>query len=447
MKRVASSSTAGTFPSAIDPESMMELLLSPISLQTFKEEYFEKQVLHIARNSPDYYKNAFGKGKSDLFTLATLLKLAKNNNLEYGFNVNVCKFENGVKVDYNPKDEMVSVKHIQKLFADGCTFQFLHPQQVVDEIWMINQAMEDYFGALVGSNVYITPPNSQGLAPHNDDIEVFALQLEGSKRWKLYQPLDHLAREHSEDYDHSLIGTPTHEITLQKGDLLYFPRGVIHEAISADDTSIHLTISTYQNNSWGHFILAAAEEAIEKLFVSDLEFRQGLPLNYLNHIGSAIVGHENQKQEFSIRYHRLVDKLVKQLLNAEMETADAMSIDFMSNRLPPFGSGPSAFDGKLKGSMLVRLRINCLRVMMRKEEDELCVFVAFSSENERSTHMDGRYTKELEEIKLPMQCMQPLTQMMQAHPCFLRVSDILCEKQYKQFFLDNLSQVQLLEIK
>jgi ribosomal protein L16 Arg81 hydroxylase len=29
---------------------------------------------------------------------------------------------------------------------------------------------------------------------------------------------------------HNEIGNPTHEITLESGDLMYFPRGVIHEA-------------------------------------------------------------------------------------------------------------------------------------------------------------------------------------------------------------------------
>ncbi len=32
--------------------------------------------------------------------------------------------------------------------------------------------LETYFSCLVGSNVYITPSGSQGLAPHYDDVEV-----------------------------------------------------------------------------------------------------------------------------------------------------------------------------------------------------------------------------------------------------------------------------------
>ena len=36
---------------------------------------------------------------------------------------------------------------------------------------------------------YLTPPGTQGFAPHYDDIEAFVLQLEGKKHWKVYQPI------------------------------------------------------------------------------------------------------------------------------------------------------------------------------------------------------------------------------------------------------------------
>lgn len=68
------------------------------------------------------------------------------------------------------------------------------------------------------------------LAPHYDDVEVFVLQLEGSKSWKLYHPIQNLPREHSGDFDRDELDEPFMELTLQPGDLMYLPRGVIHEA-------------------------------------------------------------------------------------------------------------------------------------------------------------------------------------------------------------------------
>lgn len=55
-------------------------------------------------------------------------------------------------------------------------------------IHKMNATLQEYFHCMVGINVYLTPPNSQGFAPHFDDIEAFVLQIEGKKRWKLYAP-------------------------------------------------------------------------------------------------------------------------------------------------------------------------------------------------------------------------------------------------------------------
>lgn len=41
-----------------------------------------------------------------------------------------------------------------------------------DDLWRIQEKLECFFGALVGSNIYITPEESQGLPPHYDDVEV-----------------------------------------------------------------------------------------------------------------------------------------------------------------------------------------------------------------------------------------------------------------------------------
>jgi len=36
---------------------------------------------------------------------------------------------------------------------------------------------QEFFGSMVGANVYLTPPGTQGFAPHFDDVDVFIMQL------------------------------------------------------------------------------------------------------------------------------------------------------------------------------------------------------------------------------------------------------------------------------
>ena len=58
---------------------------------------------------------------------------------------------------------------------------------------------------------------------------MFVLQLQGSKVWRLYKPIEVLPTECSGDLvreDLELI----EEVTLEQGDILYMPRGLVHEA-------------------------------------------------------------------------------------------------------------------------------------------------------------------------------------------------------------------------
>jgi hypothetical protein len=52
------------------------------------------------------------------------------------------------------------------------------------------------------------------------------------------------------------IGKSIMDVVLEAGDLLYFPRGTIHQANALPDShSLHITISCYQKNSWGDLLL------------------------------------------------------------------------------------------------------------------------------------------------------------------------------------------------
>lgn len=62
------------------------------------------------------------------------------------------------------------------------------------------------------------------------------------------------------------------EFVLEKGDLLYLPRGVMHEGRSGEGISVHATIGI-QVRRWGDAVI----EAAARLFLQDPEFRRALP--------------------------------------------------------------------------------------------------------------------------------------------------------------------------
>ncbi|XAR55648.1 [Histone H3]-lysine-36 demethylase [Bertholletia excelsa] len=130
----------------------------------------------------------------------------------------------------------------------GMEFRFGCTAAITDELASL-------FGQpSAGVNMYLTPPNSQGLARHYDDHCVLVCQLFGVKQWtvfnppslqlpRLYEPVDSLCKSEVDERKHFL---------LREGDILYIPRGFPHEACTVlsndrtdgtDECSLHLTLA------------------------------------------------------------------------------------------------------------------------------------------------------------------------------------------------------------
>jgi hypothetical protein len=95
----------------------------------------------------------------------------------------------------------------------------------------------------VQANAYYTPRRSQGFAVHHDTHEVLVLQCAGEKRWLVYAPVLELPLKHQR-YRKELGGPaePVLDLTLRAGDTLYLPRGWLHEAVTSETDSLHLTV-------------------------------------------------------------------------------------------------------------------------------------------------------------------------------------------------------------
>ena len=93
------------------------------------------------------------------------------------------------------------------------------------------------------ANAYFTPRGSQGLPVHHDTHDVFCLQVAGSKRWLVYEPALELPLR-NQRYRPELgePGEPVLDLVLEPGDMLYMPRGWLHQALTSDEDSLHLTI-------------------------------------------------------------------------------------------------------------------------------------------------------------------------------------------------------------
>ncbi|KDP26998.1 hypothetical protein JCGZ_22060 [Jatropha curcas] len=159
---------------------------------------------------------------------------------------------------FDPHPHFFSIDDIKKCeeaYKEGYTIALRGMEFRVVSIAAVVDVLASLFGQpSVGANMYLTPPNSQGLARHCDDHCVFVYQLFGSKQWKIFsQPNPQLPRLYDpldiQPYsDAESLLSDCRRILLNEGDVLYVPRGFSHEA-STDDSgsgelarfSLHIT--------------------------------------------------------------------------------------------------------------------------------------------------------------------------------------------------------------
>lgn len=249
------------------------------------------------------------------------------------------KYVGGVRQTYTPdesgneSDESVNP---EKMLQKGWTLQIHQPQRFNDNLWRLCASLEGSLGCLVGCNQYVTPPGKQGLAPHYDDVEIFVLQVQGEKIWKLYEKKEYmLANAPSGDLLETSLGAPpSMEVTLRPGDCLYMPRGTVHHATASSQSS-HLTISTYQR--WtvldiAHQVLGAALELPASQLTLPLPLKRSLEPRLLStlSIDTKLKSLTSSIATALTDFARHIEK------NKVVEGVwDVLIEDFMAHRLPP----------------------------------------------------------------------------------------------------------------
>jgi bifunctional lysine-specific demethylase and histidyl-hydroxylase MINA len=138
-------------------------------------------------------------------------------------------------------------------------------------------AMEQALRGKVQANLYLSSRRRQGFGAHFDTHDVYAVHVEGTKTWHVYEgrahdPIAHpkfktLGREH---HEHAK-GAKLMDVHMEPGDLLYLPRGQYHDALADEGGTVHIAFGvTYPI---GMDVMTYLFERV----VTEPEFRANLP--------------------------------------------------------------------------------------------------------------------------------------------------------------------------
>jgi ribosomal protein L16 Arg81 hydroxylase len=137
--------------------------------------------------------------------------------------------------------------------------------------------MERALGGKVQGNLYLSSRRRQGFGAHFDTHDVYAVHVEGTKTWHIYEgrtqdPIAHplfksLSREHHEQAK----GAKIMDVHMEPGDLLYLPRGQYHDALADEGGTVHIAFGVTYPIGFDVMTLLFDRVAAEP------EFRANLP--------------------------------------------------------------------------------------------------------------------------------------------------------------------------
>jgi ribosomal protein L16 Arg81 hydroxylase len=248
-------------------------LLAPIAPDDFLRDTWEQEPLALHRDDPKYYAGLFAPADVDAVIAFTRPRFTDPGAFRSGPPA-ARTYVEGWLPDRQlvPAEVYPDIADLRHLFARGKTVIIRSMQHRWPAVAALCRNLEAVFHAPVHTNLYLTPPASQGFEPHFDTHEVFALQVDGAKQWRLYGPAAHLPlAEDKTSLPRARLGSPR-EVRLEAGDLLYLPRGHAHEAFTTDSSSLHLTVGVNVYR-WADLLQQALAEVTRR----DPRFRETLP--------------------------------------------------------------------------------------------------------------------------------------------------------------------------
>ena len=262
--------------------------MSPLTPDAFVATDLGRRPLLVQRDDRTYYKG--------VFSTKELQRQVRDCGLEWTADVDAARYADGVRTTHNG-DGPTRVDDVWARYGEGCSIRLSWPQRHSDALWSMIVQLEELFGSGGGANAYLTPPGAQGFAPHYDDIDAFVVQVEGEKSWRLYGPRSDeeiLPRYSSGNLDAATLGPLIAEVTLRAGELLYLPRGCVHQAVSGTEPSLHVTLSLGRQHAWCDLLEVGVGAALEMATASNVQWRETLPLDLADHMG---VVHADDNEE------------------------------------------------------------------------------------------------------------------------------------------------------
>jgi hypothetical protein len=249
--------------------------LAPFAADRFRSQHYGRQPLHVRGNG----------------ARPSLLPWARFNDV---LALTPCWNEETLKVYFKSRAALrenycetsdlrtgqpapVNPAKVRALTDLGASLVANQVHRVCPEIGAVAAMLEREFAARVSANVYCSFQGVQAFQTHFDLHDVFAVQAEGEKTWRIYEaradaPVNPVPPgDEWEKWLTDTRGKLLFEALMKPGDVLYLPRGQYHDALTGDSASLHVTFGVSPATGLALFKL------LESVLARESDFRAYLP--------------------------------------------------------------------------------------------------------------------------------------------------------------------------
>jgi hypothetical protein len=170
------------------------------------------------------------------------------------------------------QDDKVSSAKLAQLFEQGASLVVGRLTPHLPGLEAICQAVKLRLGETIWPGAIASTGTSLAIELHYDAYDLIVLQIEGTKRWRIYDspvrnPIKGMPKQRPPS------GEPIFNEILQPGDFLFVPAGYWHQCENGPGRSLHLTIFFEPPKGWD------AVNALTSKLLADEIFR--VPLSRL----------------------------------------------------------------------------------------------------------------------------------------------------------------------
>lgn len=229
-------------------------IVSPLSPEEFFASIWNQRALHIP-GAVEKFQHLFSWDEFN--RLLNMSKLWSDRSMKIvldGQNLDLAEYGRVGHTRDGFQANMPNTEQTMQLMRRGATVILDLIESLSPSVASVSAALQTATGGVAVCNAYCSWRAHQGFMAHFDTTDVFAMHIQGSKVWRVYEGRADNAID-VEGYNYGTFPPEHHahakgalleEIEMTPGDLLYLPRGQYHEALACSDASLHLSFGIGQ---------------------------------------------------------------------------------------------------------------------------------------------------------------------------------------------------------